>query len=270
MPYLTIAQRRIAYRVIAGDAEKSGLVFLHEGLGSVSLWRDFPDRLAARVGAAGLIYSRFGYGQSDALPLPHGHDFLHREALEHLPALLDALDVRRPVLIGHSDGASIALIHAAAAGRQIAGLVLMAPHVFVEPLTLAGIAELRHTYLTTDLRRRLARHHADVDHAVLGWADAWLDPVFRSWSIEHLLPAVTAPMLLIQGLADTYGTLAQIARIERGVRGPTARLVLEACGHAPHRDRPDAVLDAAAAFLTRLPSQPPPAPGFPQGPPPPR
>jgi pimeloyl-ACP methyl ester carboxylesterase len=249
MPFTTILDRRIEYRMIPGNAGTRPLVFLHEGLGAVALWRRFPDRLAARLGAPALVYSRFGYGQSDALGPRRGPDFLHREALDVLPALLDAFDMRRPVLVGHSDGASIALIHAAAALRPVAALVLMAPHVFVEPITIAGIASTRASYLHTDLKARLAKYHARVDDAVLGWADAWLDPAFRAWSIEPLLPAIVAPALLIQGRADPYGTLAQLARIEGGVRGPTRRLVLESCGHAPHREREDAVLAAVSDFL---------------------
>jgi len=253
MPFAVVLGRRLEYRMIPGDAGKDALVFLHEGLGSVALWRRFPDRLAARLGAPALVYSRLGYGRSDGLAGGRAADFLHREALDVLPALRDAFNIARPVLVGHSDGASIALIHAAAARRPVAALVLMAPHVFVEPITIAGIASTRASYLRTDLKARLAKYHARVDDAVLGWADAWLDPAFRAWSIEQLLPAVIAPALLIQGRADPYGTLEQLARIERGVRGPTTRLVLETCGHAPHRDQEDAVLAAASAFLQRLP-----------------
>jgi pimeloyl-ACP methyl ester carboxylesterase len=228
------------------------LVFLHEGLGSVALWRDFPDRLAQATGRRALIYSRAGHGASPAPAEPRTPRFMHDEALEVLPALLDRLGIERPLLIGHSDGASIALIHAAASGRPVHGLVLMAPHVFVEPVCLESIARIRDTYFNTDLKQRLARHHARVDDAFLGWADTWLLPEFRSWSIEELLPAIHQPMLLIQGRDDAYGTLAQLDRIEAGVQGPVSRLVLADCGHAPQRDQEAAVLQAIAMFATKL------------------
>jgi pimeloyl-ACP methyl ester carboxylesterase len=253
MHYAHIHGRRIEHRMLPGEAAAGPtLVFLHEGLGSVGLWRDFPDKLATRLGRPALVYSRFGYGQSDGLLAANTPRFMHDEALEVLPALLDRLGIERPLLIGHSDGASIALIHAAASGRPVHGLVLMAPHVFVEPICLDSIARIRDTYFNTDLKQRLARHHARVDDAFLGWADTWLLPEFRSWSIEELLPAVHQPMLLIQGRDDAYGTLAQLDRIEAGVQGPTSRLVLADCGHSPQRDQEAAVLQAIATFATNL------------------
>lgn len=253
MQHADLAGRRVEYRFIPGAATAHPtLVFLHEGLGCVAMWRDFPDRVAARLHAPALIYSRFGYGSSDGLAAKRTPDFMHEEALEHLPRLLDALAIERPLLIGHSDGASIALIHAALAGRDVAGLVLMAPHVFVEDISLANIARIRDTYLSTDLKARLARYHANVDDAFLGWADAWLDPAFRDWSIEALADGVSVPVLLIQGVDDEYGTLVQIDRIAARVEGPVERVVLDACGHSPHRDQEAAVLDAIAAFAARL------------------
>jgi pimeloyl-ACP methyl ester carboxylesterase len=252
MPFAIVTGRQIEYRMIPGDLAQPTLVFLHEGLGSVTLWRDFPDKVAAGLGARALVYSRFGYGQSDGLLARNTLRFMHDEALDVLPALLDGLGIERPLLIGHSDGASIALIHAAASGRPVRGLVLMAPHVFIEAICLESIARIRDTYLGTDLKQRLAKYHAHVDDAFLGWADTWLLPEFRSWSIEDLLPAVSQPMLLIQGRDDEYGTLAQLDRIEAGVKGPTSRLVLADCGHSPQRDQEAAVIEAIAAFVTGL------------------
>jgi pimeloyl-ACP methyl ester carboxylesterase len=220
----------------------------------MALWRDFPDKLAMRLGAGALVYSRFGYGQSDGLLAPRTPRFMHEEALDVLPALLDEFHIERPLLVGHSDGASIALIHAAASDRPVAGLALMAPHVFVEPETVASIARIRETYRTTDLRSRLARYHARVDDAFLGWADRWLRPEFLAWSIEELVADVTRPMLLIQGHDDEYGTLGQLDRIGARAQRHVARLVLGQCGHSPHRDQEAAVLDAIADFARALSS----------------
>jgi pimeloyl-ACP methyl ester carboxylesterase len=258
MPFAIIADRRISYRSIPGASERPGLVFLHEGLGSAELWRDFPDAVAARLGARALIYSRIGYGYSDGLEAKRTPTFMHEEALTVLPALLDATGIGAPVLVGHSDGASIALIYAARAQRPVAGLVLMAPHVFVEPVCLKSIANIRAAYCASagnagGLRSRLAKYHARVDHAFLGWADAWLAPEFQTWNIEDLTSAVTAPVLLIQGSDDEYGTLAQLDRIEARVRGPVSRLVLPNCGHAPHRDCEREVLEAIVAFARNKP-----------------
>jgi len=252
MHFAEARSRNIETRMVAGDPARPTLVFLHEGLGSAGLWRDFPDKVAARLGARALVYSRFGYGHSDGLLAKRTSQFMHEEALDFLPPLLDRLGIERPLLVGHSDGASIALIHAAAAGRPVAGLVLMAPHVFVEPICVASITRIRETYRTTDLRARLAKHHAHVDDAFLGWADTWLAPEFLAWSIEDLLPRVTVPMLLIQGLDDEYGTLAQLDRIEARAQGATTRLVLADCGHAPQRDQEAAVLEAIVAFVKGL------------------
>jgi pimeloyl-ACP methyl ester carboxylesterase len=177
---------------------------------------------------------------------------MHEEALDVLPALLDQLRIQRPVLIGHSDGASIALIHAAAAARPVAGLVCLAPHVFVEPVCVDSIARIRQSYLETDLRQRLSKYHARVDDAFLGWADIWLRPEFQAWSIEDLLDRIDQPTLLIQGRDDEYGTLAQLDRIEARIQGPTSRLMLSDCGHSPHRDQEAAVLDAIAGFVGGL------------------
>lgn len=249
MPFVTIDSRRIEYRATLGGAgTRPTLVFLHEGLGSVGLWRDFPDKVARRLGAPAISYSRLGYGESDGLPGPRTPRFMHEEALDVLPRLLDQLEIERPLLIGHSDGASIALIHAARSGRQVAGLVCMAPHVMVEPVCVDSIARIRATYFKSDLKQRLAKYHARVDDAFLGWADIWLQPEFLAWSIEDLVADIHAPMLLIQGRGDEYGTLAQLDRIEARARGATSRLVLERCGHSPHRDQEAAVIDAIAAF----------------------
>jgi pimeloyl-ACP methyl ester carboxylesterase len=221
---------------------------LHEGLGSVALWRDFPQRLSAATGRRVLAYSRLGYGRSDPLTGPRRVDFMHDEALHALPQLLDHLGVRESVLFGHSDGASIALIHAACARRPVGAVIAMAPHVFVERCGLDQIAAARRAYLDGALRARLARFHADVDSAFWGWNDIWLHPDFAAWTIESLLPDIACPLLAIQGVDDEYGTMAQIDRIERGGRN-VRRLELAFCGHAPHRDQPEAVLAAAAQFL---------------------
>lgn len=240
--------RAIEYRMVPGDALKlPTLVFLHEGLGSVGLWRDFPDKVAHRLGARTLVYSRFGYGGSDGLLARREPAFMHTEALEVLPKLLAQLGIEAPLLVGHSDGASIALIHAA--HHKVSGVAVLAPHVFVEEICVEAIAKVRATYEKSGLKQRLAKYHTRVDDAFLGWADVWLDPRFRAWSIEALLPRITAPMLLIQGEQDEYGTLAQLDRIEAGARAPVTRLVLEKCGHSPHRDQEQAVADAIVAFV---------------------
>jgi pimeloyl-ACP methyl ester carboxylesterase len=253
MPFVTVQGRQIEVRRIPGAAtDCPPLVFLHEGLGSVGLWRDFPDHVARRVGAPALLYSRFGYGQSDGLLAPRQPSFMHDEALQVLPELLDTLGIQKPILIGHSDGASIALIHAAMAGRPVAATVLMAPHVLVEACGLESIARAAETYETSDLKARLARHHARVDDAFHGWSRIWLDPRFRTWSLAQECAALSVPTLLIQGDNDEYGTLAQLDAIAELAPGPVQRVVLSKCGHSPHRDSEDAVLDAISGFVERV------------------
>jgi pimeloyl-ACP methyl ester carboxylesterase len=221
---------------------------LHEGLGSVTQWRDFPERLAAQTGRRIVAYSRAGYGASEPPRGARTTAYMHDEARDALPAVLDALAIEHPVLFGHSDGASIALLYASMYPERPRALVLEAPHVFVEELSVRSIAEMRTLYATTDLRAKLARHHADVDTVFFGWNDIWLDPAFRSWNIEAALAAIRCPVLLIQGEDDEYGTPAQLASIAARV-STTETLLLANCGHAPHRDQPAAVLAATAAFL---------------------
>lgn len=227
------------------------LVFLHEGLGSRSMWRDFPAELCDAGNYRGLVYSRPGYGGSTprALHEPLGVDFMQRQALEVLPALRQALCIAEPVwLFGHSDGASIALLYAAHHPETVAGAVLLAPHVFVEPISVQSIRQVRQAYGEGDLRQRLARHHDDVDSAFWGWNDIWLHPDFLAWNIEAELATIRCPLLTIQGIDDEYGTLEQIHRIARAL--PATRLLeLAQCAHSPHRDQPDQVIAASVAFI---------------------
>lgn len=236
------------------DAGRAPLVFLHEGLGSLSMWKDFPALLCAAAGRRGLVYSRPGYGRStQKRPDEHwGLDFMHVQAQRVLPALLDALRVEGPVaLFGHSDGGSIALIHAATFPAKVEAAIVLAPHILVEAFGLESIREARAAYDHGDLRRRLARYHADVDSAFRGWNDIWLHPDFPAWNIEALLPRIACPVLAIQGHDDVYGTMAQIDGIAARV-GRTRLLKLDACGHSPHRDRPADVVAASAGFLAEL------------------
>ncbi len=240
----------------AADPAAPLMVFLHEGLGSVAMWRDFPARMCAAAGVRGLVYSRPGYGRSTprAPTEKWGVDFMHRQAYEVLPALLDALRIdpaARPLwLFGHSDGGSIALLYAARFPDALAGAILLAPHIMVEDLSVASIAKAREAYLTTDLRAKLARYHDDPDSAFWGWNDIWLHPPFRRWSIESEIASIRCPLLAMQGVDDEYGTLAQIRGIARCV--PGAELIeLGDCGHSPHRDQPDAVIEAACEFIAR-------------------
>ena len=250
---------------ISGPADGPLLVFLHEGLGSVSMWRDFPTQLCERLGARGLVYSRPGYGRSTPRSQDErwGVDFMHRQAHEVLPALLQALNVQEPIwLVGHSDGGSIALLYAARHGSAangqsqapeappLAGAIVLAPHILVEDVSVRSIEQARQAYLHTDLRQRLARHHDDPDSAFWGWNDIWLSPAFRSWSIEADLHRIKVPVLAVQGVDDEYGTLEQIRGIARRVP-QTELLELPACGHSPHRDQPQALMEAVAGFVGR-------------------
>ena len=238
-----------------GPADAPTLVFLHEGLGCVSMWRDFPSALAAETGCGALVYSRAGHGGSDPVPLPRPLGYMHDEGLIHLPRVLDAAGIERALLVGHSDGGSISLIHAStpAASPRVIGLLLEAPHVFVEDCAIRAIEVARDRFLHGDLRARLERHHGpNVDVAFWGWNRAWLDPDFRRWNIESYLPTIAAPVLVVQGVDDPYGTLEQVDAIERGTAGPVERCIVAACGHSPHRDGRDVTLAAMARFVAGL------------------
>jgi pimeloyl-ACP methyl ester carboxylesterase len=240
---------RLEYRWVGVDhSPQPTVVFLHEGLGSVAMWKDFPERMCADHGLKGLVYSRYGYGQST--PRPHDEhwapDFMHAQAHEVLPALLAVLGIERPWLFGHSDGGSIALLHAAR--FEVAGIVVIAPHIFVEDVSITSIEQARAAYATTDLRARLARYHADPDSAFRGWNDVWLSPAFRSWNIEAELAAIRCPVLAVQGEDDEYGTLAQIRGI--AAKLPETRLlVIPKCAHSPHRDQPALLARESARFI---------------------
>jgi pimeloyl-ACP methyl ester carboxylesterase len=228
------------------------LVLLHEGLGSLALWKQFPALLAQAAGCAVLAYSRHGYGKSDRLDAPRAVDYMHREALEVLPEVLDRLGIERPLLVGHSDGASIALILAGAGRRPLCGVVAMAPHVFVEDITVRSITEAKTAFASTDLAAKLARYHDDADATFWGWNDIWLHPDFRRWNIEACLPGIRCPLLLIQGEDDQYGTVAQVEAIARQVSGPVEIRMLPGCAHSPQVDRKQETLDAIAGFVGKL------------------
>ena len=237
------------WRPAAAENADPVLVFLHEGLGSVALWKDFPATVGEAVGASVLVYSRAGYGDSENRDTPYKPDYMHQEAIAVLPEILAAFDIENPILIGHSDGASIALIHAGAFPDKIAGVVALAPHVFVEDMSIAAIAAAKIAFETTDLAQRLAAYHADPDGAFRQWNDIWLDPAFADWEISDSVAQITAPILTIQGLDDQYGTLAQLDRIENAAAATTVRRVdLASCGHAPHRDQPETTRNAIVSF----------------------
>jgi pimeloyl-ACP methyl ester carboxylesterase len=238
-------------RIDVDRASRATLVLLHEGLGSTAMWRDFPGLLAHATSCSVVAYSRYGYGRSDPLSRPHGVRYMHDEALTVLPELLDRLGVDRPILIGHSDGASIALIHAGANVRPVRAVVAMSPHVFVEDISIASIEAAKRAYESTDLRERLARYHDDVESAFRGWNDIWLRPQFRAWNIESYLSSIACPVLVIQGNDDEYGTMEQVRRI--AAAAPNVDVVaLADCRHSPHRDQPQAVLDAITRFVDRV------------------
>jgi pimeloyl-ACP methyl ester carboxylesterase len=248
--FAEIDDARIQFERYEGESGLPTLIFLHEGLGSVAMWRDFPARVARATGAPVIVYSRLGYGESSPRPASYQVDYMHREARETLPKLLEYWGIERPVLVGHSDGASIALIHAAE--YPLSGVAVMAPHVFVEDICIEAIEEAREAFAATNLAARLGRYHADAEHAFRGWNDIWLEPAFRDWNIEALLPAITAPVLAIQGVDDPYGTMDQLDRIERGVSGPFQRHELTACGHSPHRYKPNETLATVTEFFDRI------------------
>jgi pimeloyl-ACP methyl ester carboxylesterase len=242
---LSLGGGRVETLDLPGD--DPAVVMLHEGLGSVALWRGLPERLHEATGRRVVAFSRFGHGASDPPRRPRAPAFMHEEARDVLPELLAALDIERPALVGHSDGASIALLYAA--DHDVEALALLAPHVFVEEKTVREIAVARDAFDTGDLRARLARRHRDPDAAFRGWCDVWLDPAFRDWNIEAAADTVTARVLLVQGEDDDYGTMAQLDAIERRLRGPVTRLHVSG-GHSPHLEHPDEVLAAIAELLS--------------------
>ena len=253
MAFEKAAGRSLSYEWVGEEGGKPVLVFLHEGLGSIRQWRDFPARVAAATGSRALVYDRYGYGQSDVLAEPRRTvRFMHDEGEVSLPSFLSNLGIENPILIGHSDGASIALIHAGA-GHEVRGVVAMAPHVFIEPVCLSSIRQAKETFESTDLPQKLGRYHKDARKTFYGWADVWLDPDFEGWDIrDDYLPKVRCPVLGIQGHDDEYGTMAQLDEIARRIAGRCELLKLERCGHSPFRDKPDETMEAIARFVKPL------------------
>ena len=252
--FLTIGGKRLEYAwwgtLPAGKG--SALVFLHEGLGCVDMWRDVPETLGRMTGLPALAYSRFGYGRSDGIELPRPTDYHLPEARDVLPAVLDAAEITQAVLIGHSDGGTIALM-AAGFDARIKGIVTMAAHVFNEDVTIQGIRDARKAWQETDLRDKLRRYHGDnVDTAFFGWNDTWLTDEFRHWNVEHCLAGVTCPVLVVQGADDQYGTERQVQAIARGVSGRAEALILPKCGHSPHLEAPESLFPAINQFIAGL------------------
>ena len=254
MQTIEIRGRSLEFARLASAHPRRGappLVFLHEGLGSLAMWRDFPQQVADATGCEAVVYSRYGYGRSTPLREPRQPGYMHDEALLDLPRLLDTLALEAPILFGHSDGASIALIHAGHCRRALTAVIAMAPHVLVEPISIESIARAKTAYERTDLASRLQRYHDDVDSAFLGWNRIWLSPGFRDWNIEDCLPRIGCPVLAIQGEDDEYGTMEQVERIARQARDVDL-VRLADCRHSPHRDQPQAVIEAVSAFIARI------------------
>ena len=254
--FMEFGAMRLEYSYAPPSPQGDGtiLIFLHEGLGCVDMWRDFPREAARRTGCGYFVFSRLGYGRSDPVALPRKPTFMHDEARKTLPQVIEFCGCHRHVLVGHSDGASIALLNAAIAPvAGLAGVAAMAPHVFVEPICVDAISQASRAYRETNLRGRLARYHGErVDGAFWGWNQVWRDPSFADWNIETALQDIKVPLLLAQGLDDAYGTMAQLDRIERAVSAPTTRLELSNCGHSPYRDQSDKMLDALTDFVAGL------------------
>jgi pimeloyl-ACP methyl ester carboxylesterase len=254
LPTVEVPGGRIEYEDVPADparGELAPLLFLHEGLGSVGLWRGFHRRVADATGRRAVAYSRLGNGYSDLPREKRTPRFMHEEAATVVPVLCSALRLERPVLVGHSDGASIALLRAAAGG-DAGGVVVLAPHVFVEDVGLGGIEQARRAYSEGDLRTRMARHHRDPDVTFWNWNDVWRGDAFRDWDIRAELSAITCPVLAVQGTDDPYGTVAHVEAVRDAATGPVELLVLD-CGHAPHLERPDVTQRAVTDFLRELP-----------------
>jgi pimeloyl-ACP methyl ester carboxylesterase len=252
-PRFEVLGRHLEYRWIGpGPDDAPTIVFLHEGLGCLAMWRDFPDRLASATGCGALVYSRLGYGASDPVRGPRPVRFMHEEALDVLPAVIEGFMLEEVVLFGHSDGASIAVVYTGALLVPVRALVLEAPHVFVEPICVESIARIAEAYGTTRLRDRLSRYHGgNTDSMFRTWTEVWLTPEFRQWNIEEFLPAIESPVLVVQGENDEYGTARQVEAVVTQVSGPAESLILARCGHSPHADQPDEVLEAAGRFIRK-------------------
>ena len=256
--FLNVGALNLEYRRFGPTpSEAPTIIMLHEGLGSAGLWGDFPERLQAKTGLGVLAYSRAGYGQSSPVPLPRPLDYMHHEALDVLPKLLDTMDFQRGILLGHSDGASISTIYGGGVSdSRIAGIALIAPHFVVEDISLASIVAVQQTYEAsrgdiTGLRARLTRWHRDVDNAFYGWNGAWLDPGFRTWDISEYLAHVRVPLLILQGADDQYGTLRQIEIAREECSCPLEVTVIPGAGHSPHREAPQVTLQSVADFVGR-------------------
>jgi pimeloyl-ACP methyl ester carboxylesterase len=252
--FLRIGDADLEYRMIGPSPEQAPtVVLLHEGLGSAALWGDFPEKLQAATGAGVFVYSRAGYGASSPVKLPRPLDYMHREALKVLPKLLDAIGFRRGLLLGHSDGASIAAIYVGGIqDHRVRAIALIAPHFVVEDISVASIAEIKTSYETTELRAKLARWHKDVDNAFYGWNGAWLDPKFRAWDISEYLAYIRVPVAIIQGADDRYGTMRQVEVAQEECYCPVDVTLLNGAGHSPHREAPGATLHAISDFANAV------------------
>jgi pimeloyl-ACP methyl ester carboxylesterase len=252
--FLRIGASDLEYRMIGpSPADAPTIVMLHEGLGSAGLWGDFPEKLQAATGAGVFVYSRAGYGASTPVKLPRPLEYMHIEALEVLPKLLDQIGFRRGLLLGHSDGASIAAIHAGSTGdHRVRGVVLIAPHFIVEDISVRSIAGIKQAYETSDLRAKLKRWHGDVDNAFYGWNGAWLDPEFRSWDISDYLAYLRVPVAILQGADDQYGTIRQVEIAQEECYCPVEATIIRGVGHQPHREAPETTLAAISEFAERI------------------
>jgi pimeloyl-ACP methyl ester carboxylesterase len=252
--FLTIGASDLEYRMIGpAPADAPTIVMLHEGLGSAGMWGDFPEKLQAATGAGVFVYSRAGYGASTPAKLPRPLDYMHIEALDVLPKLLDQIGFHRGLLVGHSDGASIAAIYAGSRqDHRVQGVAMIAPHFVVEDISVTSIAEIKTAYETTDLKAKLARWHKDVDNAFYGWNGAWLDPGFRNWDISEYLAYIRVPVAILQGADDQYGTIRQVEIAEQECYCPVDVTIIPAAGHSPHREAPGATLNAISEFASRI------------------
>ena len=252
--FLTVGAAHLEYRMIGPSPDSAPvIVMLHEGLGSAGLWGDFPEKLQAATGVGVFVYSRAGYGNSTPVKLPRPLDYMHVEALDVLPKLLAKIGFRRGLLLGHSDGASIASIYAGSRqDHRVQGVVLIAPHFIVENISVASIVQIRNAYATTDLKEKLARWHKDVDNAFYGWNDAWLDPDFRKWDISEYLAYIRVPVAIVQGAGDQYGTMRQVEIAQEECYCPVEALLMPGIRHIPHREAPEETLKAVTAFSQKL------------------